>query len=45
MSPIDRSVVPPILRRPFGNIVGHFENLVRLFVEQKVVVAECAVRP
>ncbi len=39
MSPIERSVLPPILRA-LGDRVGHREDLVALIVKQQVVVAE-----
>jgi hypothetical protein len=37
--PTERSVAPPILRA-LGDVVGHREDLLRLLVEQQVVIAE-----
>ena len=40
MWPIERSVVPPILRTRSAMRIGHGEDLVGLLVQQQVVVAE-----
>ena len=40
MWPMERRVVPPILRDTLGDGVGHGENLVGVLVEQQVVVAK-----